>query len=60
MNIFRLINCHNPEHDQITCKYDVISFFFCTLKPQSLSVVASVHCISAEGLHFSALVLSLQ
>ena len=28
----------------------------CTLKPQSLSVVASVHCFSAEGLHFSALV----
>ena len=28
-----------------------------TLKPQSLSVVASVHCFSAEGLHFSALVV---
>ena len=48
MNIFWLINFHNPEYDRITCN--------CTLKPQSLSVVASVHCFSAEGLHFSALV----
>ena len=27
-----------------------------SLKYQSLSVVASVHCFYAEGLHFSALV----
>ena len=40
------------------CKYDVITLFshIYTLKPQSPSVVASVHCFSAEGLHFSALV----
>ena len=45
MNIFWLINCHNPEHDRITCN--------CTIQ----SIVASVHCFSAEGLHFSSLVL---
>ena len=39
------------------CKYDVISYkhYFHSYN-QSLSVVASVHCFSAEGLHFSALV----
>ena len=55
MNIFWL---HNPEHDRTTCKYDLIGYthYFCTVKPQCLSAVASVHCFSAEGLHFSALV----
>ena len=61
MNIIWLINYHTPEHDRTKCKYDVTSntcFFqyICTLKPQSLSAVASVHCFSAEGLYFSALV----
>ena len=59
MNIFWLINCHNPEHYRITCKYDVISYihtYIFVLLSLNLYVVASVHCFSAEGLHFSALV----
>ena len=55
-NIFWLINCHYPEHDRTTCVISYTHFFLYTLEPQSLSVVASVHCFSAEGLHFSALV----
>ena len=46
-----MIEQHECMH---ACKYDIFHIY--TLKPQSLSVVASVHYFSGEGLHFSALV----